>query len=212
MTTEKIIVGRIVAKLRNTVPVCLLVDGAEVKRYKNIEFPDEMKTLEASAFGFVIRDGGKIEFHLCFDAGVLPEEFPENRKSISWAEQAAAKEAAKAAPIIHTEVLAAAAAEVVSAFTGTVVTAAPAQAEAEPAPEAPAEFCFNVTGAERKALVGAVAEIIGQQSEYLGAPSFTYAIGALRVDKTGTLTGEAGQELIDALAERGFAVTDAEAA
>ena len=204
MTTEKITVGKIVAKLRNTVPVCLLVDGAEVKRYKNIEFPDEMKTLEASAFGFVIRDGGKIEFHLGFDAGVLPEEFPANRKSVSWAEQKAAK-----AATVDTADLAAAAAEVVSAFTGTVVTATPAQTEAAPEDEATTEICFGVTGAERKALVVAIAEAIGQQPEYLGAPSFTYAIGELRVDKTGTLTGEVGQELIDTLTERGFVAADA---
>jgi len=209
MTTEKIAVGRIVAKLRNTVPVCLLVDGAEVKRYKNIEFPDEMKTLEASAFGFAFGAGGKIEFHLCFDQGVLPEEFPANRKSVSWAEQRAAKEV-----VINTADIAQAAAEAIAAVTGSEVTVEAVEPAPEPAPEpeleaeaeteAPAEFHFGVTGTERKALVVAVAEVLGQQPEYLGAPSFTYAIGELRVDKAGTLTGEAGQELIDALAERGF--------
>ena len=217
MTTEKITVGKIVAKLRNTVPVCLLVDGAEVKRYKNIEFPDEMKTLEASAFGFVIRDGGKIEFHLNFDAGVLPEEFPANRKSVSWAEQKAAK-----AETVNTEDLAAAATEVISAFTGSEVTVEAVEPAAESelplyepvikhseATEPHRRWRFGVTGADRKALVVAIAEAIGQQPEYLGAPSFTYAIGELRVDKTGTLTGEVGQELIDTLAERGFVAADA---
>jgi len=208
MTTEKITVGKIVAKLRNTVPVCLLVDGAEVKRYKNIEFPDEMKTLEASAFGFVIQNSGKIEFHLGFDAGVLPEEFPANRKSVSWAEQKAAK-----AATVNTEDLAAAAAEVVSAFTDSEVTVEAVEPAAEPvpedeAPEAAPEFRFGVTGADRKALVVAIAEAIGQQPEYLGAPSFTYAIGELRVDKAGTLTGEVGQDLIDALTERGYVAAD----
>lgn len=32
--------GRITAKLRDAVPVCLMVEGREVKRYKNIELPE----------------------------------------------------------------------------------------------------------------------------------------------------------------------------
>ena len=222
MTTEKITVGRIVAKLRNTVPVCLMEDGQEIKRYKNIEFPDELKTLEASAFGFVIGQGGKITFHLCFDAGVLPEEFPGSRKSVSWAERAAAK-----ATVIHTEDIAAAAAEALSAVTGSKVTAEPAQpaegytiASAEGAiiaevrcidlttAEAPTEIRYGVTGDRRKALVTAVAEITGCKPEYKAAPVFTYTIGDCRVDRAGTLTGEIGQEMIDALAERGFTTTE----
>ena len=35
--------GKITAKLRDAVPVCLMVNGEEVKRYKNIELPDELK-------------------------------------------------------------------------------------------------------------------------------------------------------------------------
>ena len=34
--------GKITAKLRDAVPVCLMVNGEEVKRYKNIELPDEL--------------------------------------------------------------------------------------------------------------------------------------------------------------------------
>ena len=33
--------GKITAKLRDAVPVCLMVEGEEVKRYKNIELPDD---------------------------------------------------------------------------------------------------------------------------------------------------------------------------
>ena len=33
--------GKLTAKLRDAVPVCLMVDGKEVKRYKNIEIPAE---------------------------------------------------------------------------------------------------------------------------------------------------------------------------
>ena len=35
--------GKITAKLRDAVPVCLMVNGEEVKRYKNIELPDALK-------------------------------------------------------------------------------------------------------------------------------------------------------------------------
>ena len=35
--------GRITAKLRDAVPVCLMVEGKEVKRYKNIGLPDSIK-------------------------------------------------------------------------------------------------------------------------------------------------------------------------
>ncbi len=37
--------GKLTAKLRDAVPVCFMVDGKEVKRYKNIEIPDEIKRL-----------------------------------------------------------------------------------------------------------------------------------------------------------------------
>ena len=37
--------GKLTAKLRDAVPVCFIVDGKEVKRYKNIEIPDEVKKL-----------------------------------------------------------------------------------------------------------------------------------------------------------------------
>ena len=32
--------GKITAKLRDAVPVCLMVNGEEVKRYKDIELPE----------------------------------------------------------------------------------------------------------------------------------------------------------------------------
>ena len=36
------------------------------------------------------------------------------------------------------------------------------------------EIKYNLTGTERKALVKAVSNIIGEKSKYLGAPSFAY--------------------------------------
>ena len=44
--------GKLTAKLRDAVPVCFIVDGKEVKRYKNIEIPDEVKKLPFKAFDF----------------------------------------------------------------------------------------------------------------------------------------------------------------
>ena len=44
--------GKITAKLRDAVPVCLMVNGEEVKRYKNIELPDMLKEVEKTGFHF----------------------------------------------------------------------------------------------------------------------------------------------------------------
>ena len=69
--------GKITAKLRDAVPVCFIdEDGNEVRRYKNIELPDELKELEVTDFHFNILLDGKIVFHLIFDKGILPEAFP----------------------------------------------------------------------------------------------------------------------------------------
>ena len=184
MTTEKIAVGRIVAKLRNTVPVCLFENEQEVKRYNNIEFPDSLKTLEASAFGFDIGTDDKITFRLCFDAGVLPEDFPANRKSISRAAQAEAK--AAAVQEVPEEWIDAAAA---------AIKAGPIWSEAR----------FNVTGDRRKELVAAMVEILGVNKKYEGVATQAFVVGDCRIDKAGTVTGEIHQALIDTLADRGFA-------
>ena len=37
--------GKLTAKLRDAVPVCFIENGKEVKRFKNIEIPDEIKKL-----------------------------------------------------------------------------------------------------------------------------------------------------------------------
>ena len=68
---------------------------------------------------------------------------------------------------------------------------------------------FEKTGAERKALVAAISEIIGEKAQYLGAPGFVYRVGAYMISSNGTMdTGETGLEdvstLLAALAERGF--------
>ena len=56
--------GKITAKLRDAVPVCLMVEGKEVKRYKNIELPDMLKEVEMSDFHFNVHMDGKITFEI----------------------------------------------------------------------------------------------------------------------------------------------------
>ena len=81
----------ITAKIRDAVQVCLMVEGDEVKRSKNIELPGEIKELEIRDFGFQITHDGKIDFNLHFEPGVLPKEFPAARAKVTRAEKAAAK-------------------------------------------------------------------------------------------------------------------------
>ncbi|MCY1714026.1 virulence protein [Caproiciproducens galactitolivorans] len=66
------------------------------------------------------------------------------------------------------------------------------------------EVKFNVTGAERKKLVGAISEILNTPMKYLGAPGFAYKVGGYTVDKNGTVSGERNDALLTALAARGF--------
>ena len=49
---------------------------------------------------------------------------------------------------------------------------------------------YNVTGSERKRLVGAISKITGVKSKYLGMPSMAYEIGDITVDKEGILICE----------------------
>ena len=89
--------GKLTAKLRDAVPVCLLVEGKEIKRYKNIEIPDDLKKLEYQDFKFDVPLNGAITFKIMFEPGVLPEEFPqtrERRARKSLAQEAQPQEAA----------------------------------------------------------------------------------------------------------------------
>ena len=87
--------GKITAKLRDAVPVCLMVNGEEVKRYKNIELPDMLKEVEMTDFHFNVHMDGKITFEIHYEEGALPEIFPEARTRVSRAAKAAAKAAAQ---------------------------------------------------------------------------------------------------------------------
>jgi hypothetical protein len=68
---------------------------------------------------------------------------------------------------------------------------------------------YNVTGKARKALVVKVAEALGAEMRYKGAPTFAYEAGGYSVDKDGTLTGADDKGLVATLAAQGF-TADAE--
>ena len=75
---------------------------------------------------------------------------------------------------------------------------------------------FNRIGAERKALVTAISEILGTKAKYMGMPTAAYDFGGLIVDKTGALEFEENifpkdiETLLQKLAERGFATENSE--
>lgn len=66
------------------------------------------------------------------------------------------------------------------------------------------ELRFNLNGKERKPLVEALSDLLGQDAKYLGAPTYGYQIGEYNVDRDGTLTGKDNIDLAAMLAERGF--------
>lgn len=69
---------------------------------------------------------------------------------------------------------------------------------------------FNRIGAERKALVTAISEILGTKAKYVGMPTAAYDFGGLIVDKTGALEFEENifpkdiETLLQELVDRGF--------
>ena len=170
--------GKITAKLRDAVPVCLMVNGEEVKRYKNIELPDMLKEVEMTDFHFNVHMDGKITFEIHYEEGVLPKVFPEARTRVSRAAKAAAKATAQES----TEVMAVEAAEPKIEATpqeSPQTDEIPAEDPGEPTtvgnePEG-IEAAYNVTGVRRKELVAAVGDFIGAKPEYLRAPTYAFA-------------------------------------
>lgn len=75
---------------------------------------------------------------------------------------------------------------------------------------------FNRIGAERKALVTAISELLGTKAKYMGMPTAAYDFGGLIVDKTGALEFEENifpkdiETLLQKLAERGFVAENSE--
>ena len=193
--------GKITAKLRDAVPVCLMVNGEEVKRYKNIELPDELKEVEMTDFHFNVHMDGKITFEIHYEEGALPEIFPEARTRVSRAAKAAAKAAAQES----TEVMAVEAAEPEESPQTDVIPAEDLGETTTVGNETEGiEAVYNVTGVRRKELVAAVGDFIGAKPEYLRAPTYAFAVGSYSIDKEGTLTGPENPALIESLKEQGF--------
>jgi len=55
---------------------------------------------------------------------------------------------------------------------------------------------YNVTGAKRKSLVGAISQELNATTKYLGAPTFAYEVGSYHIDKNGILRGDDNPGLI----------------
>jgi hypothetical protein len=66
------------------------------------------------------------------------------------------------------------------------------------------KLSYNVTGQERKSLVGAVSQELNAAARYLGAPTFAYEVGGYHIDKVGTVVGMDDEELVGKLAAQGF--------
>ena len=193
--------GKITAKLRDAVPVCLMVNGEEVKRYKNIELPDELKEIEMTDFHFNVHMDGKITFEIHYEEGALPEVFPEARTRVSRAAKAAAQAAAQES----TEVMAVEAAEPEESPQTDVIPAEDLGETTTVGNETEGiEAVYNVTGVRRKELVAAVGDFIGAKPEYLRAPTYAFAVGSYNIDREGTLTGPENPALIESLKEQGF--------
>ena len=77
---------------------------------------------------------------------------------------------------------------------------------------------FNRTGAERKALVQAMGEILEVKPKYLGMPTAAYQVDYFHIDKTGAVEfddradSEEIENLLERLAERGIVAVPAETA
>lgn len=199
--------GKITAKLRDAVPVCLMVNGEEVKRYKNIELPDELKEVEMTDFHFNVHMDGKITFEIHYEEGALPEVFPEARTRVSRAAKAAAKAAAQES----TEVMAVETAEpeieaALEESPQEIETPVknPGEPTTEESEQGGIEAAYHVTGVRRKELVAAVGDFIGAKPEYLRAPTYAFAVGSYNIDREGTLTGPENPALIESLKEQGF--------
>ena len=55
---------------------------------------------------------------------------------------------------------------------------------------------YNVTGAERKSLVGAISQELNVPTRYLGMPTVAYEVDEYTIDKTGTVTGPDNRDLV----------------
>lgn len=166
--------GKITAKLRDAVPVCLMVNGKEVKRYKNIELPDELKEVEMTDFHFNVHMDGKITFEIHYEEGTLPEVFPEAHTRVSRMAKAASQESAEVMAVETTEPETEAAPED-NPQDGEIPAKDPSRPATEGNEPEGIKAAYNVTGVQRKQLVTAVGDFIGAKPEYLRAPTYASA-------------------------------------
>ena len=213
--------GKLTAKLRDAVPICLMVDGKEVKRYKNIEIPEDIKRLPFIDFKFDVPASGAITFKIHFAPGVLPEEWPEARqrqsrrkpitlpeptseqKEAIMAEVEAALMAgleradAEGQPVRKVAEMIARGAEITAEINGNELIITAEESDTM-------EIRFGYTGERRKELVKTIGEFTGQQPIYQNAPTFAYKIGPYKVDKKGALSGPYNKTLIEWLEKAGY--------
>lgn len=64
------------------------------------------------------------------------------------------------------------------------------------------KISYNLTGAERKALVAAISRELNTPVKYLGMPTAAYEVGGIHIDKTGMVTGTDDCDLVAALREQ----------
>lgn len=58
------------------------------------------------------------------------------------------------------------------------------------------KISYDITGAERKALVAAISQELNTPVKYLGMPTAAYEVGNFHIDKTGTVTGPDNRDLV----------------
>lgn len=207
--------GKLTAKLRDAVPVCFIVDGREIKRFKNIEIPDEIKKLPYKDFEFNVPLTGAITFKITFETGILPEVWPEARQRKQRAanphsEVQTTEATIKAAiqeSLAQTEAEGQPVQEIADRIEhGAEISAAILDNENTITAEEPESMAitYNLTGERRKALTQAVSQYTGEKPIYQNAPTFAYKIGSYTIDKNGALTGPNTPALIESLKMQGF--------
>ena len=205
--------GKLTAKLRDAVPVCFIENGKEIRRFKNIEIPDEIKKLPYQGFEFSVPVTGAITFKITFEEGILPKVWPEARarksrkvspeeapmpERITAGLHAALEQAeAEGQPVAKVVEAAAQGAKITTELNEQELTITAHEPETM-------EAAFNVTGERRKVLVEAVKAFIDAPAVYQNAPSFAYVIGDYTVNKTGTISGPVNEALMAALNAKGF--------
>ena len=188
--------GKLTAKLRDAVPVCFIENGKEVKRFKNIEIPDEIKKLPYQELriqrtgnrGHHLQDhvrgrrfaerSGRRRGH-ARRGKPSPEEAPMPEKIAAGLQAALEQAEAEGQPVAEIAEAAAQGAEITTELNGQELTITAHEPENM-------EAAFNVTGERRKALVETVKAFVDAPAVYQNAPSFAYVIGDYTVSKTGT--------------------------